>query len=115
VQCTVDGDPIHYDNFSTPGIGVSPDGATAWLVDQDRKLRKYTIGGAGDQCTLTLDTSFGQGGMLDLGFGDGMGGRVEGVDVDDSGNVYVTTGNCTSGAAGCVKKFTASGSVSEMP
>jgi len=91
VQCTVEGgDPIHYDNFSTPGIGVSPDGSTAWLVDQDRKLRKYSIGGEGEQCTLTLDTSFGEGGMLDLGFGDSMGGRVEGVDVDASGNVYVS-------------------------
>jgi len=90
VACRVDGDPIHYDNFSTPGVGVSPDGSTAWLVDQDRKLRKYSIAGEGEQCMLTLDTGFGEGGMLDLGFGDGMGGRVEGVDVDDSGNVYVS-------------------------
>ncbi|MBX3269819.1 MAG: hypothetical protein KF729_06140 [Sandaracinaceae bacterium] len=91
VRCTLDGPPIHRDSFGLPGVAVSPDGNFGYLPDQDGRLRRYRIGGAGDTCTFTLDTGFGEGGMLALGFGDGMGARIERVEVDRQGRVYVST------------------------
>jgi len=88
--CAIDGEPMHYSDFGVPGIVVSPDASALYLVDGDRALRRYTID-AGDDCALTLDTSFGQDGSLELGFGDEIGGRIEGMASDRDGRVFVSS------------------------
>jgi len=72
VRCTVEGHEFIGDSGSTVvgRIELGTDGML-YVIDQEYKIRRFTVGGEGDACTLTLDTAFGQGGALD------PGGRVK--------------------------------------
>ncbi len=87
--CTLDGTPIiGDDSFRSIGPAAwSSDGAL-YLLDNDARLRRYTIA-PGDGCSLTLDTTMGEGGRLNLG--EGLGGRPESVVADANGHVYVSS------------------------
>ena len=88
--CTLDGTPIIGDDaFRSIGpVAWSSDGAL-YLLDQDARLRRYTIA-TGPGCALTLDTSMGDGGRLDLG--SGLGAAPEHVVADAHGHVFVSSG-----------------------
>ena len=87
--CTLDGPPIiGDDSFRSIGpVAWSSDGAL-YLLDNDARLRRYTVA-PGDGCSLTLDTTMGDGGRLNLG--EGLGSRPEGVVADANGHVYVSS------------------------
>ncbi|MFO0708807.1 MAG: hypothetical protein U0353_03160 [Sandaracinus sp.] len=88
-NCTLDGPPfVGGDSFSTIGpIAWSTDGSL-YLADTDGKIRHYTVQ-PGDGCTLSMDTAFGENGLLAVG--TGMGARVESIVSDEQGHVFVAT------------------------
>lgn len=85
--CTFDGPPsITDDSFSAIGQVAWASDGTLYMIDGDGRVRHYTIG-AGEGCALTLDTTFGENGRMNLG--EGLGGRPESIQADANGHVFV--------------------------
>lgn len=87
--CTLDGPEIGgEDSFGTIGpVAWASDGAL-FLLDQDARVRRYTVV-PGDACTLAMDTTYGEGGRLALGGGPGAGPRS--IAADTAGHLYVSS------------------------
>lgn len=112
--CPIEGPLVFFEAFENPGLAVSRDGQTAYLVDGAGRLRRYTIRGDGAECALVPDLEFARHGRLDLlgeggfdagrgdggrgdeGRGDGDSGhagavRIDQIDIDDQDRVYVSS------------------------
>lgn len=67
-RCTFEGDVQFLSDSSSRNIGriEVDDAGRLYLVDPAYDLRRFTVAGEGDTCTLTADASFGTAGVLDL-------------------------------------------------
>lgn len=89
-RCSFDGTEMLGESaFKAIGpIAVATDG-TIYVIDHEQQVRRYRAA-KGTGCVLQLDTSFGEGGVLNLG--QGLGRGPEGIAADTRGHIFVSSG-----------------------
>ena len=63
VKCATDGPPMQSESFSGAVKALTATDKVVYVVDNNDAIRKYKVG-PGPACTLTLDTGFGDKGVL---------------------------------------------------
>lgn len=87
VRCTLNGVELLDDSsFEAIGRIELADDGMLYVIDNEFHVRRFSVEDTADACTLTLDTSFGQGGVLD------PGSKVKEVSATKGGRLLLSGG-----------------------